>query len=87
MLRTTAKRLQRTGPPGGKQQRTAHPLNAKHGRGPWAEQPGHGEEHHPARQERAGTRRERDTAPLEQCHIQKTKTGIWMLTKISNKEI
>jgi len=31
--------------------------------------------------------RERDTAPFEQCHTRKTKTGIWMLTKISNKEI
>lgn len=36
---------------------------------------------------RLDTRQERDTAPLEQCHTHKTKTGIWMLTKISNKEI
>lgn len=36
---------------------------------------------------RLDARQERDTAPLEQCHTHKTKTGIWMLTKISNKEI
>lgn len=76
--------LQRTG---GKQERTAHPLNARDVRTLWAERAGRGEEHHPVRQERGGMRRERDTAPLEQCHTQKTKTGIWMLTKISNEEI